>query len=98
MYLGNGSTDEVNRSNAVGGSPRHQGSLRSGFNIGRQVELNLWLRANDRVISIDSQSIPGYVTMDTRIAWKPIKNLELALVGRNLFQQRHPKYRPEFSI
>ena len=40
-------------------------------------------------------SIDGYVTMDARIAWKPLKTLELALVGQNLFQRRHPEYIPE---
>jgi len=95
MYLDNGSTDENNRANAAGGSPRNQGSLRSGFNIGSQVELDLWLRAMDRIKSIDSKSYPGYVTMDARIAWKPLHNLELSLVGRNLFQRRQAEYRPE---
>ena len=34
--------------------------------------------------------------MDARIAWKPAKNLELALVGQNLFQRYHPEFIPEF--
>jgi iron complex outermembrane receptor protein len=96
MYLDNGSTDNVNRSNAADGSPRNQGSLRSGFDLGSQVEFDLWLRAVDRVKSIDTITIPGYLTMDTKLAWKPIKNLEVALVGQNLFRNRHPEYIPEF--
>ena len=95
MYLDNGSTDDINRFNAADGAPRHQLTLRSGFNIGRQVELGFWLRAIDRVKYIDQVSIPGYVTMDSRIAWTPVKNLELALVGLNLFRNRHPEYIPE---
>lgn len=95
MYLDNGSTDTINRSNAADGAPRHQLTLRSGFTIRRQVELDFWLRAVDRVDSIDSVSIPGYVTMDSRIAWKPQKNLELALIGQNLLQSHHPEYIPE---
>lgn len=96
MHLDNGSSDEINRRNAAAGSPRHQGSLRSGFDLGKQLELDFWLRAVDRVANIDTVSIPGYVTMDARLAWKPVKTLELSLVGRNLFQQRHPEYIPEF--
>lgn len=96
MFLDNGSTDEINRSNAAEGSPRHQFTLRSGIDLGRRVELDLWLRAVDQVDSIDSTRIPGYVTMDVRIAWKPLENLELALVGQNLFQSRHPEYIAEF--
>jgi iron complex outermembrane recepter protein len=96
MYLDNDSTDEINRGDAAAGSPRHQGSLRSGFDLGKKVELDFWLRAIDRVNYIDDTSIPGYVTMDVRLAWKPVKTLELALVGQNLFQKRHPEYIPEF--
>ncbi len=96
MYLDNGSTDELNRSNAADGAPRHQGSLRSAFNIGKNVDLDLWLRLTDEVKSIDSTTIPGYVTADARVAWKAARNLELSLVGRNLFQSRHPEYRAEY--
>jgi len=96
MYLDNGSPDDINRANAAAGSPRHQGSLRSGFELGRQVELDLWLRAADRVKAIDTVSIAGYVTLDVRLAWKPTSSLELAIVGQNLLQRRHPEYIPEF--
>lgn len=95
MYLDNGSTDDVNRGNSADGSPRHQGSLRSGFDLGNEVEMDFWLRAVDRVKSIDSVSIPGYLTMDARLGWKPTKTLELSLVGQNLFKNRHPEYIPE---
>jgi len=87
---------EINRLDAASGSPHHQGSLRSGFDLGKQFELDLWLRAVDEVSFIDTYRIPGYLTMDARLAWKPLKTLELALVGQNLFQKRHPEYIPEF--
>jgi len=96
MFLDNGSTDEINRSNAADGAPRHQFTLRSGFDLGRRVELDLWLRGADQIDSIDQTRIPGYVTLDGRIAWKPVENLELSLVGQNLFQRRHPEFIPEF--
>ncbi|MDD2499573.1 MAG: TonB-dependent receptor [Geobacter sp.] len=99
MYLDRGNSDplaQINRSDATSGSPRHQGSIRSGFDLGKQVELDLWLRAVDRVDYIDQVSIPGYLTMDIRLAWKPLKKLELSVVGQNLFQNHHPEYIPEF--
>lgn len=96
IYLDNGSPDDDNRSNSAEGAPRHQFSLRSGFDLPKQVELDLWLRAVERVDYINREQVPGYVTMDARLAWKPVKNLELALVGQNLFQRRHPEYKPEF--
>lgn len=96
IRLDNGSDDDVNSANIADGAPRHQFTLRSGFDLGKQLELDLWLRAIDRVHYIDRTTVPGYVTMDARIAWKPVKNLELALVGQNLLQRRHPEYIPEF--
>ena len=96
MQLDNGSSDEVNRSNAADGSPHHQFSLRSGFDLGHGVELDLWLRGADRVGSIDSVTIPGYVTADVRLAWKATAAVELSLVGQNLLQSQHQEYIPEF--
>jgi iron complex outermembrane receptor protein len=95
MYLDNGSSDETNRRNAASGSPRHQFSLRSGFDLGSKVELDIWLRGADRVESIDNSNIPGYFTTDVRLSWKPEKKLELSLVGQNLLSSRHPEYIPE---
>lgn len=96
MSLDNGSVDETNRSNAASGSPRNQFSLRSLFSLGNQVELDFWVRGVDRVDSIDSVSIAGYVTTDIRLAWKPARTVELSLVGQNMMQSRHAEYIPEF--
>jgi len=96
VYLDNGSDDDVNSANTADGAPRHQVTLRSGLDLTEQLELDLWLRAVSRVHYIDRRTIPGYVTMDVRIAWKPTKHLELALMGQNLLQDQHPEYIPEF--
>jgi iron complex outermembrane receptor protein len=98
MVLDNGSQDEVNRGNAEGSTPKQQLSLRNGFDLGKQVALDLWLRAVDQIDQMATKlvpetiTIPGYVTMDVRLAWKPNKNLELAVVGQNLFQSQHPEF------
>lgn len=96
MHLEGTSEDEINKGNAEGDTPQHQVSLRSGIDIGRQVTLDLWLRGTDRLASIDGISIPGYLTMDVRVAWKPVKNLEFSLVGQNLFQNQHKEFIPEY--
>lgn len=36
---------------------------------------------------------PSYLTADLRLAWSPRKNYEIAIVGRNLFDQAHPEFR-----
>lgn len=96
MYLDGNSTDSINKGNAEGDVPQNQISLRSGFNLGKQVTLDLWLRGVDHLASIDGNQMPGYITMDARLAWKPLKDLELALVGQNLFDSHHPEFIPEY--
>ncbi len=89
-------TDVINKGNAEGSTPQHQVSLRSGFDLARNVTLDLWLRGVDRVEYIDRQSIDGYATLDARLAWMPTRNLELSLVGQNLLDSHHPEFIPEF--
>jgi iron complex outermembrane recepter protein len=96
MLLEGTSTDEINKGNAQGDTPRHQVSLRSGFDLDRQVTLDLWVRGTGRIASIDGTAIPGYVTMDVRMAWKPVKNLEFSVVGQNLFHNQHQEFIPEY--
>ena len=96
MYLDGTSTDMVNKSNAELSTPKHQVSLRNGFDLSKQVTLDLWLKGVGRLeqLNILSQpiSVPGYVTMDVRIAWKPERNLEMSIVGQNLFTSQHSEF------
>ncbi|MEI6213790.1 MAG: TonB-dependent receptor [Desulfuromonadales bacterium] len=96
MALDGSSSDTTNRGNAAGNVPQHQFSVRSGFDVGRQVTLDLWLRGADRLASTNGISLPGYVTSDIRGAWKPFKGLELSMVGQNLFGKRQPGFIPEY--
>jgi iron complex outermembrane receptor protein len=96
MFLDGTSVDATNKSNAEGNVPQHQYSVRSGFDIEQHVTLDLWLRGMDELASINNERIPGYITMDARLAWKPVKGLELSLVGQNLFSRRHSEFIPEY--
>jgi iron complex outermembrane receptor protein len=69
--------------------PQHQFSLRSHMDFGSHWELDATLRFVDELPDFP---IEQYLAMDLRIAWKPTRNLELALVGQNLFDDRHPEY------
>ena len=44
------------------------------------------------VDSLPHPFVPSYITMDVRLAWKPWENMELAIVGQNLFQPRHLEF------
>lgn len=96
MYLDGRSSDMINKGNAESNVPQNQLSVRSGFDLGKQVSLDLWLRGVDHLSSIDGEKIPGYIEMDLRIAWKPWKDLELAFTGQNLLDSHHPEFIPEY--
>lgn len=85
--------DLYNKSAMEGRSPGNQLSLRSRMDLGRNVELDLWLRSVGRLPDL---RIGSYLDLDARLAWKPLKALEVALVGQNLFHARHPEFKPEF--
>lgn len=74
-------------------SPHHQVSVRSNYDFSEKLQLNLWLRY---VSSIDFYRIPGYVTMDAKLVHRPAKNVELFVVGQNLFSQNHREFVSDF--
>lgn len=89
LRLNSDSNSELFLNFTQGTSPRHQGSLRSSMDLGRGIELDLWVRYVDRLPFFN---IDRYVTCDARLAWKPTRNLELSLVGRNLADNQHPEF------
>lgn len=95
MDMNDNTTDPYNKADTEGGSPQQQFSLRSGFDIGRKVSWDLWLRGVERLESIGDDSVAGYVTLDTRLAWKPVPQLELSLIGQNLLQKSHAEFQTE---
>jgi iron complex outermembrane receptor protein len=49
--------------------------------------------ASRYVSELSNGDVPDYVAVDARLAWRPSDQLELAVVGRNLFDDRHPEFR-----
>jgi iron complex outermembrane recepter protein len=84
-------------SNGKGDSPNHQVSLRSSMDLTKGVEFDLWLRYVSALEFTNPATttpipVPGYLTFDTRVAWKPSSRVELALVGQNLLQSSHQEF------
>lgn len=78
----------------VGGDdnvPLHRVNLQNQFDLPRNVEFDTTLRWVD---DISSLGIGSYVELDARLAWRPREDLELALVGRNLFDSEHIEFTP----
>jgi iron complex outermembrane receptor protein len=75
--------------------PKQQFQLRSSHDLAANAEFDLWLRYVDEAGNTSARGfgiVPAYVTLDARIGWSPVRNLELALVGQNLLEQQHPEF------
>ena len=53
------------------------------------LELDAGIRYVD---TLAAPNVPSYIGLDLRLSWKPLKNLELAVVGQNLLDNRHPEF------
>ncbi|MCK9606844.1 MAG: TonB-dependent receptor [Methylomonas sp.] len=86
--------------NAIGApqtniSPQQRVSLRGVLSPWNDIDLDFWFRyvdSNFSVGSLGENTIKNYVTLDLRAAWRPIKDVELSVVGQNLLQQSHLEY------
>ncbi len=66
---------------ANGDVPCNQLYLQSGWDLGRNWELDLIGRYVD---SLRTPGVSSYITGDARLAWRYTENLEFSVVGRNL--------------
>ena len=79
-------------------APRHKLSLRSSLDVRADLDLDIWFRyvgkteVYNHTLSSDPIKIDDYPSLDLRLAWRPVKNLELSLVGQNLLDNRHLEY------
>ncbi len=76
-----------------GDTPQNQFFIQNRLNLPHDVEFDTSLRYVD---SLDGIGIDSYVELDARLAWRPIEDLELALVGRNLLDNEHQEFAPTF--
>ena len=71
-------------------SPQNQFYLRSSWDLPGNVQFDIIGRYVDNLAGF-TPGIPGYVTMDARLAWRPRERLEIAIVGQNLLDNHHPE-------
>jgi iron complex outermembrane recepter protein len=55
----------------------------------RNLQADVILRSSG---DLPTPLVPGYVTMDLRLAWLATDEIELSITGQNLFQKRHPEF------
>ncbi len=92
LHLDDDSRDTISE-DAEGESPHNQISVRSSMYLPMDLELNLWTRYVDR---LPSQDIDSYVSLDVRLGWMPHKQLEVSIVGQNLFDNNRQEFKPDF--
>jgi iron complex outermembrane receptor protein len=72
-------------------SPHHQFSIQSALDLPWHLQLDGLLRYVDQVT--DARA-PSYLSLDLRVGWQPLKNLEISVIGQNLLDDRHPEFAP----
>ena len=93
LHLEKDSSDVRTKNMDEGSSPHNQFFIRSILDVGWNVEFDSTLRYVD---VLPFPKVPSYVTLDLRLAWSPCKDLQLAIVGQNLLDDRHPEFAPTF--
>ena len=69
--------------------PLHRASLRSSWTLGDGSQLDLWLKHTS---SLSNPQVPAYTVLDLRYAFRISQQDEIAIVGQNLLDERHPEF------
>ncbi len=78
-----------------GQSPASQLSVRSSMKFEHSLTLDLWLRYSGALPSVVSGvRLPAYTTLDGRLSWRPRRDFEVALIGKDLIGS-HAEFRSE---
>ncbi|HEY0667794.1 MAG TPA: TonB-dependent receptor [Sphingobacteriaceae bacterium] len=74
----------------LGTDANNMALLQSALNLPANMQFDVVMRYMDELpATLSNKRVPSYVTMDSRIAWKYKKGLELSINGQNLFDKRH---------
>ncbi len=76
-------------------TPQHQASLRTNFNVTHDIDFDFWWRYTGSTVA-NKRPINDYFNTDMRVAWRPMKGLELSVIGQNLIQTQHLEYQGDF--
>jgi iron complex outermembrane receptor protein len=68
---------------------RHRASLRSSWTLHSGDNVDFWLKYTSR---LTNPQVAGYTLLDLRYAHRIGKDAELAIIGQNLLDKRHPEF------
>lgn len=89
LKLKPGSTDIAGLTAQEGRDPDRIWMLQSSVNLPHQTELDATVR---HVSALSDPDVPGYTVMDLRLGWRPRRNIELSITGRNLLSGGHAEF------
>ena len=76
-------------------SPHHQANLVSSLDLPWNLQFNVGIYYVDTIVVdnvlVADVRVPSYIRTDMSLAWRPIENLEVRIVGQNLFDSHHPE-------
>ena len=84
-----GSTDLAGPPN-LGNDPRHTLKARCSMRLSDEVDFDLSWRYVSKLSYL--QTVPSYHATDVRLAWRPSRNIELAIGGRDIFSSGHVEF------
>jgi iron complex outermembrane receptor protein len=88
LHLEPGSTDPVGAAN-LGDDPLNQWSVRAAFTLAHRQEFDVALR---HVAALPDPAVPAYTAVDLRYGWLVRDDVELSVIGQNLFDREHPEF------
>jgi iron complex outermembrane receptor protein len=82
-------------------NPHHQFQLLSRLDLPHNVQFDVSAFWVDRLTAENdlgtAGDVPPYARLDVRVGWRPIKNLDISLIGQNLLDDQHPEARTTFQ-
>jgi len=84
-----GSRDVSGATGLSTSDPRNYWMLRSLYEIRRGHEFDVTVRQSGK---LERPMVPAYTAIDLRYGWKIRPDLELSIIGQNLFDPRHPEW------
>jgi iron complex outermembrane receptor protein len=82
---------DINMGLGEGNDARHRLKIHSLMNLTKHIELDAWLRGVSD-LTLASAPVPGFVTLDLRLALNVSRNLAVSVTGQNLLRDRHPEF------
>lgn len=78
-----------------GDNPRHQFNLRSYWSLPLALEFDTTVFYTGH---LPGQPLPAYTRLDTRLGWRPAKNLEFSFLLQNLLDPHHTEFLQVYDV